>query len=228
VASTGGRLKLFHLPGYSPELNPGQWVWKNVKNDRIARAGITSKDGLKAKATGALRRLQKLPALVRGFFAGRTCATSPQWPRPESHSSRLLTYDLLSNGTSLQHVAALASQSSSRRGRAVPDTDRGRDSFSEFVAGALPGLLRFGHVLTGSPQEAEELVQDALARCLRRWRRVRPDDPVAYARRVMVNSQVTGWHRWGARVQLRDVPEAAAEDAELVRREEWDALRQPG
>jgi RNA polymerase sigma-70 factor (sigma-E family) len=87
-------------------------------------------------------------------------------------------------------------------------------------------LLRFGHVLTGSPQEAEELVQDALTRCLRRWRRVRCDDPVAYARRVMVNSQVTGWHRWGARVQLGDVPEAAAEDAELVRREEWDALRQ--
>ena len=70
VASTGGRLKLFHLPGCSPELNPDEWVWKNVKNDRIARAGVTSKDDLKAKAIGALRRLQKLPALVRGFFAG--------------------------------------------------------------------------------------------------------------------------------------------------------------
>jgi transposase len=69
VASTGGRFKLFFLPGYSPELNPDEWVWKNVKNDRIARAGVTSKDDLKAKAAGALRRLQKLPALVRGFFA---------------------------------------------------------------------------------------------------------------------------------------------------------------
>ncbi len=45
-------------------------MWKNVKNDRIARAGVTSNDDLKAKATGALRRRQKLPALVRGFFAG--------------------------------------------------------------------------------------------------------------------------------------------------------------
>ncbi len=69
VASTHGRLKLFVLPGYSPELNPDEWVWKNVKHDRIARAGITSKDDLKAKAIGALRRLQKLPGLVRGFFA---------------------------------------------------------------------------------------------------------------------------------------------------------------
>lgn len=69
VASTGGRLKLFYLPGYSPELNPDEWVWKNVKNDRIARAGVISKDDLKAKAVGALRRLQKLPGLVRSFFA---------------------------------------------------------------------------------------------------------------------------------------------------------------
>jgi transposase len=69
VASTGGRLKLFFLPGYSPELNPDEWVWKNVKNDRIARSGVTSKADLKARAVGALRRLQKLPGLVRAFFA---------------------------------------------------------------------------------------------------------------------------------------------------------------
>ena len=69
VASTGGKLKLFFLPGYSPELNPDEWVWKNVKNDRIAKAGVTSKDDLKAKAVGALRRLQKMPGLVRAFFA---------------------------------------------------------------------------------------------------------------------------------------------------------------
>ena len=68
VAATGGRLKLFFLPGYSPELNPDEWVWKNVKHDRIAKIGVTSKDDLKTKATNALRRLQKLPHLVRGFF----------------------------------------------------------------------------------------------------------------------------------------------------------------
>jgi transposase len=69
VASTQGRLKLFCLPGYAPELNPDEWVWKNVKHDQIARRGVASKDDLKVKAIGALRRLQKLPHLVRGFFA---------------------------------------------------------------------------------------------------------------------------------------------------------------
>jgi len=68
VASTDGRLKLFFLPGYSPELNPDEWVWKNVKHDRIGKTGVTSQDDLKSKVISALRRLQKLPALVRGFF----------------------------------------------------------------------------------------------------------------------------------------------------------------
>jgi transposase len=68
VASTQGRLRLFYLPGYSPELNPDEWVWKNVKADRIGRAGIKGKDDLKTKALAALHRLQKLPHLIRGFF----------------------------------------------------------------------------------------------------------------------------------------------------------------
>jgi transposase len=69
VAATDGRLTLFFLPGYSPELNPDEWVWKNVKHDRIGKTGVINKADLKTKAIGALRRLQKIPALVRGFFA---------------------------------------------------------------------------------------------------------------------------------------------------------------
>jgi transposase len=68
AASTGGRLRLCFLPGYAPELNPGEWVGKHVKHDRIGRAGLTSPDDLKAKALAALHRLQKLPHLVRSFF----------------------------------------------------------------------------------------------------------------------------------------------------------------
>lgn len=64
----GGQLKIFFLPPYSPDLNPDEWVWNNVKNDRVARQIIMGKDDLKAKAIGALRRLQKLPGIVRGFF----------------------------------------------------------------------------------------------------------------------------------------------------------------
>src|SRR5512144_2852508 len=68
VASTNGRLRLFLLPGYSPELNPDEWVWKNIKADRVGRAGVTGADDLKAKAVSALHRLQKRPHLIRGFL----------------------------------------------------------------------------------------------------------------------------------------------------------------
>lgn len=77
VASTDGRLRLVFLPGYAPELNPDEWVWKNVKADRIGRAGISSADDLKNKALAALHRLQKLPHVIRGFFAAPTlCYTT--------------------------------------------------------------------------------------------------------------------------------------------------------
>jgi transposase len=68
AAATGDRLRLFFLPGYAPELNPDEWVWKNIKHDRVGRAGVSGPEDLKAKALAALHRLQKLPELVRGFF----------------------------------------------------------------------------------------------------------------------------------------------------------------
>jgi transposase len=69
AAGTHGRLRIFGLPGYSPELNPDEWVWKNVKHDRVGRASITDKADFKARAVSALRRLQKLPQVIRSFFA---------------------------------------------------------------------------------------------------------------------------------------------------------------
>lgn len=69
LATTDGTLKIFVLPAYSPQLNPDEWVWKNVKHDRVGRASVTDADDLKAKAVGALRRLQNMPHLVRAFFA---------------------------------------------------------------------------------------------------------------------------------------------------------------
>jgi transposase len=69
VAATEGRLRLFFLPPYSPALNPDEWVNKNVKHDRVARAVVQSVEELKDVMFSALRRLQKSPQIVRGFFA---------------------------------------------------------------------------------------------------------------------------------------------------------------
>jgi hypothetical protein len=57
------------LPAYSPQLNPDEWVWKNIKHDRVGRTSVTDADEFKAKIISALRRLQKMPQIVRAFFA---------------------------------------------------------------------------------------------------------------------------------------------------------------
>jgi transposase len=69
VAATEGRLRLFQLPSYSPELHPDEWAWKNVKHDVVGRSTTTGPDDFTAKVLYALERLAQLPQLVRGFFA---------------------------------------------------------------------------------------------------------------------------------------------------------------
>ncbi|MGH3909018.1 MAG: transposase [Pseudonocardiaceae bacterium] len=70
VLSTEHRFRLFFLPPYSPELNPDEWVWKNVKHDQIKRAVPMSKSHLWTLAQEALLRLQKIPEIVGSFFFG--------------------------------------------------------------------------------------------------------------------------------------------------------------
>jgi hypothetical protein len=43
-------------------------VWKNIKHDRVGRTTVTGPDQFKALAVAALRRLQAMPHIVRGFF----------------------------------------------------------------------------------------------------------------------------------------------------------------
>ena len=68
VASTEGRLHLFYLPPYSPELNPDEQVWNHVKNNGIGRQPIAGPDHLKHLVLSRLRKIQKLPSLVCSFF----------------------------------------------------------------------------------------------------------------------------------------------------------------
>jgi transposase len=68
VASTEDRLRLFRLPGYSPELNPDERVWRNLKAHTIARLGITTLEEMVSSLYAAADRLYSVPAIVRGFF----------------------------------------------------------------------------------------------------------------------------------------------------------------
>jgi transposase len=69
VASLGGKLRLFFLPPYSPELNPDEQVWNYVKHHGIAKAVLRGGKGeLRKLVLARLRSLQKLPWTIRMFF----------------------------------------------------------------------------------------------------------------------------------------------------------------
>jgi RNA polymerase sigma-70 factor (sigma-E family) len=59
--------------------------------------------------------------------------------------------------------------------------------FVEVLRAELPRLQRFARLLTGNADTAEDLVAEAIARVLPRWRVGEVDDTSAYVRRVIVN-----------------------------------------
>lgn len=76
---------------------------------------------------------------------------------------------------------------------AVIGTPLGAD-FDDFVVQASPGLLRLARRLTGGSSDAEDLLQAGLLRVAGRWRTAR-ENPVAYARKVLVNLAADGYRR---------------------------------
>ena len=63
------RVELFFLPGYSPDLNPDEWVWKNVKSDHVARIVPDRPGHLYEIAEKALRMLRNTPEKIRSFIS---------------------------------------------------------------------------------------------------------------------------------------------------------------
>jgi RNA polymerase sigma-70 factor (sigma-E family) len=79
--------------------------------------------------------------------------------------------------------------------------------FDDWVAARGPGLLRLAYVLTGNRADAEDAVQDALARALPRWEHIRSvGDPDAYVRRMVVNAHTSWWRKF----RRRETPVAEA------------------
>jgi len=68
------RLELFFLPPYSPELNPDELVWNDLKNNSLGRKAITSVEQLKREVISYLRFIQKTPERVMSYFRAPTTA----------------------------------------------------------------------------------------------------------------------------------------------------------
>ncbi|MFJ1804318.1 SigE family RNA polymerase sigma factor [Streptomyces sp. NPDC088180] len=123
-------------------------------------------------------------------------------------------------GGSVQHPAPFRRHGGSDRdgtrrgGRRVRFRRSGPgNGFTEFVAQRSGALFRTAYALTGDVHVAEDLVQEALERACRHWRKVEvADSPEAYVRKVLVNLANDRWRRLsrlGERPGLSGAPERA-------------------
>ena len=86
----------------------------------------------------------------------------------------------------------------------------GPHDFDRFVGDNSDGLLRTAYLMVGDLHEAEDLVQETLFKVASRWPRVsRMDNPVAYARRIVVNLALHGSSKRSRnRAELKAAPPA--------------------
>jgi RNA polymerase sigma factor (sigma-70 family) len=98
-----------------------------------------------------------------------------------------------------------------------------RPAFEGFFGSERASLLRALYLLSGNPEEAEEVMQDAFLAVWERWDRVaQMDDPVGYLYRAALNTQRNRVRR-AMRVARRSVGRASGGDL-FASIEERDAL----
>jgi transposase len=66
------RFRIFFLPPYSPELNPDEGVWNDLKKNAIGRQSIISPQQLHGAVISHLRFIQKSPERVCSYFNEET------------------------------------------------------------------------------------------------------------------------------------------------------------
>ncbi len=97
----------------------------------------------------------------------------------------------------MEAAALEVGQEGARVGRSA---DQDAPDFDGWVAVRGPALLRLAYTLTGNTADAEDVVQEALARALPRWGRIsRVDDLDAYVRRMVVNAHTSWWRKFRRR-----------------------------
>lgn len=74
IAAFEGRLEVFLLPSYSPDLNPIEQLWNHTKTNGVGRKVVYGPDQLKYIIINKLRSLQRLPKTIASFFRHPDCA----------------------------------------------------------------------------------------------------------------------------------------------------------
>jgi transposase len=72
VAEKKNRIRLFHLPGYSPELNPDEMLNQDVKTNAVRRKPAATQTGMVRAIRSYLHSRQRQPDLVKRYFHAPT------------------------------------------------------------------------------------------------------------------------------------------------------------
>jgi transposase len=68
VEDRRGEMKLFYLPGYSPELNPDEYLNQDVKSNAVGKRRPTTQTEMLMNVRGYLRSTQRQPGVVVKYF----------------------------------------------------------------------------------------------------------------------------------------------------------------
>ena len=93
--------------------------------------------------------------------------------------------------------------------------------FAAFADAEISRLLGLAYTMTGNPHDAWDLVQETLVRVGTRWRRLRDEEPAAYARTVMVRLNIDLFRRMRREIPVGHVRDREAPVIESGRVEPW-------
>jgi transposase len=69
-----GKLELHFLPTYSPDLNPDEFVWNNLRQNGTSKKPLKQNESLRSRVEFDLNRIKSDKSLVRAFFKAPSVA----------------------------------------------------------------------------------------------------------------------------------------------------------
>ena len=74
IAELKGKLELYFLPPYAPDLNPDEFVWSHMKGNGLSKKPLLKNESLKERVQSDLDKITGNRQLVRSFFRAESVA----------------------------------------------------------------------------------------------------------------------------------------------------------
>lgn len=74
IAKMAGRLELYFLPPYAPDLNPDEFVWSYMKSTGVSKKPLKKNESLRERVEHDLNAIHASKILVASFFSAQSVA----------------------------------------------------------------------------------------------------------------------------------------------------------